>query len=94
LAGLQKARADSDRQQYNDLLANPGLIPDQVERLKKLSQLRIGVPWWLSEVEYQHGVPGYAGVNLEIRPNGRDMVNQETKEDWDQWDHPTPTGSL
>jgi hypothetical protein len=94
LADLQKAKANFDHWYYDELLSDPGLIPDQVERLKTLSHLRIGVPWWLSEMEYQHGVPGYAGVNLEIRPNGRDMVNQETKEDWDQWDHPTPTGSL
>ena len=94
LADLQKAKAAFDRWHYTELLAEPGLIPNQVERLKTLSQLKIGVPWWLSEVEYQQAGLDVLNVDLGNRPNGRGLVNQAEKEERDQWNKPTPTVSL
>jgi len=43
------------------LLANPNLVPDRIERAKKISRALHGLPWWLREAHYwrerQEGKP-------------------------------------
>lgn len=34
------------------LLANPALVPDHIERAKKISRALYGLPWWLREAHY------------------------------------------
>lgn len=34
------------------LLADPSLVPDHVERAKKISRALYGLPWWLREAHY------------------------------------------
>lgn len=66
LAALKETKQAYDRWYAAELRANPALIPDPVERLKRLSQLTIGVSWWLSEVEYQQA--GAAAGEEDRRP--------------------------
>ena len=41
-----------NRYQAGRLLARPDLIPDRVERAKKISRSLYGLPWWLREAHY------------------------------------------
>ncbi|MEP0805701.1 MAG: DUF853 family protein [Chloroflexota bacterium] len=60
LRGLSKQdweRAVADVQAWNQyqaarLLAEPALVPDHIERAKKISRALYGLPWWLREAHY------------------------------------------
>jgi len=98
-ASLREAKRAFDRWFYAELLVNPTLIPDQVERLKKISQLKIGVPWWLSEVEYQHdshNIPARRDTRAQQqgRDGGRSQTANKTRKEWSEWKHIDTEASL
>ena len=37
----------------NHLIHHPKLMPNQVPRARRISQARLGMPWWLIEAQYR-----------------------------------------
>jgi hypothetical protein len=66
LAALRATRRAFDQWRLAELRANPDMPADPVARQRRLSQLAIGVPWWLSEVAYQNGASGLAELATAV----------------------------
>jgi len=51
-AALCQLKRDSDRLWVANALRTPGMVAGKRMRLKLLSRLRYGIPWWQSDVDY------------------------------------------
>ncbi len=98
MADLQEMKRAFNRWLHDELLTNPGLMPDPVERLKTLSHLAIGVPWWFSEVDYQHNTSEQLlNADNSLRSKRGAVVKPsqiDRKEEWEKWRNPGKTASL
>jgi len=55
LAELWRLKQQLDHWIHQNLLDNPWVLPDTTKRIKRLSATEIGVPWWLSDIQYTQG---------------------------------------
>ncbi|MEW5985009.1 MAG: DUF87 domain-containing protein [Chloroflexota bacterium] len=97
LDNLRQTKVAFDRWYYDELLANPGLIPNQAERLRTLSRLAMGVPWWLSEVEYQgwnQVANGRSGDQCRATSGSGPGPTQARPKEWEEWNTTDTTASL
>ncbi|MEW5891362.1 MAG: type IV secretion system DNA-binding domain-containing protein [Pseudomonadota bacterium] len=78
LRGLSESdweQAVAEAQAWNQyyaarLLAEPSLVPDRIERARKISRALYGLPWWLREAHY-----------WRVREEGRPKGGRPEKED-------------
>lgn len=55
LEELWRLKQQLDHWIRQNLLANPWVLPDTTKRIKRLSAAEMGVPWWLSDIQYSQG---------------------------------------
>ena len=55
-AALCRLRQASDAWWAQQALATPGIVPDKRQRIRMVSRLRYGIPWWQSDADYLRGM--------------------------------------